>query len=301
MEVNAFRLAHSASLGHALNGVPQTSATLFESLKETGKTLFIGSAAEGAARSVSELAERAVSKVKDLSPAVQIGVGVLSAAIASFALYHVAGLARRTIVRALLSKRGWLYRRDASLRTKIQFALIKILCGQHPKLYDLQEFLPSLPVPSLDKTMFRFFSSMKPLLSPQELQTLQAQMLDFQKPGGVGRKLQLALQFRRLTTVNWLEEFWEKYVYLMSRDPLPINSNIYGMDSDPEMTPGFLESQPSNETKPRGMKRSSSLSNLNLSGVERGSFWIVGCLQFKKLLDTQVLRNTASNRQTLSN
>lgn len=255
-------------------------------------TMFVSSAFEEAQRKLGQSVEGVVSRFKSLPTHLQLMLGIGGGVGASLTFYYLSKLAKKATLRLLLSRRGWMYRRDASFRTKLKFAVIKILCGKRPKLFELQEYLPSLPVPSLEQTMYKFYESMKPLLSNEELKELQRMMLDFQKRGGVGFKIQMALLFRRYTTVNWLEEFWLNYVYLMSRDRLPVNSNWYGMDADPEMTPGFLAVTKKEDQKPRtGMKRSNSLSNLNLSGVQRAALWVVGCLQFKKTLETEVSIN----------
>ncbi|KXJ09569.1 Carnitine O-palmitoyltransferase 1, liver isoform [Exaiptasia diaphana] len=51
---------------------------------------------------------------------------------------------------------------------------------------------------------------------------------DFEKT--LGPKLQFVLQLKSWWAPNYHTDWWEKYVYLMGRSPLPINSNYYGMD-----------------------------------------------------------------------
>lgn len=46
----------------------------------------------------------------------------------------------------------------------------------------------------------------------------------------LGPKLQFVLQLKSWWAPNYHTDWWEKYVYLMGRSPLPINSNYYGMD-----------------------------------------------------------------------
>jgi hypothetical protein len=42
---------------------------------------------------------------------------------------------------------------------------------------------------------------------------------------------QLFLKARSWLRTSWLWSWWEKYVYLVGRDPIMINSNYYVLDS----------------------------------------------------------------------
>ena len=45
------------------------------------------------------------------------------------------------------------------------------------------------------------------------------------------RASQLFLKARSWLRTSWLWSWWEKYVYLVGRDPIMINSNYYVLDS----------------------------------------------------------------------
>jgi carnitine O-acetyltransferase len=98
-----------------------------------------------------------------------------------------------------------------------------------------QESLPRLPVPSLEETTSRYLKTLKPLLSPSELETSKQAVEEFIKPGGVGHALQEKLLARRADpkTNNWLSEWWNEAAYLGYRDPVvPYVSYFYSHRDD---------------------------------------------------------------------
>lgn len=84
--------------------------------------------------------------------------------------------------------------------------------------FTFDETLPSLPLPDLDKTLSRYYESLKPFASPDELRNSQIVIDDFRK--GVGSKLHKSLQERAATQKNWLGNWWEDYGYHLLRIPL---------------------------------------------------------------------------------
>ena len=98
-----------------------------------------------------------------------------------------------------------------------------------------QDSLPRLPVPSLEETAARYIKSLRPLLSPAELDASKKAVEEFVKPGGAGSKLQERLVARREDPAvrNWIYEWWNDAAYLAYRDPVvPYVSYFYSHRDD---------------------------------------------------------------------
>ncbi|KAK3398519.1 putative carnitine O-acetyltransferase precursor [Sordaria brevicollis] len=98
-----------------------------------------------------------------------------------------------------------------------------------------QDSLPRLPVPTLEETAARYYQSLKPLLSPQELENSKKAIDAFIAPNGPGRKLQEKLVARREDPKhkNWIYEWWNDAAYLTYRDPVvPYVSYFYSHRDD---------------------------------------------------------------------
>lgn len=91
------------------------------------------------------------------------------------------------------------------------------------KLYAHQDSLPSLPVPSLDETLPKFLSTVKPLVTPEEYEHTVSVVDAFKS--GVGPQLQKMLEERGESERNWIEEWWEQFAYLQPRYPIAVNIN----------------------------------------------------------------------------
>lgn len=86
------------------------------------------------------------------------------------------------------------------------------------KTFELQYFLPSLPLPSLSETMQRYIRSVKPFLSLDEYERTKSVVQSyFQSPEA--QRVQLALEERAASSRNWLELWWND-IYLNCREPL---------------------------------------------------------------------------------
>ncbi|KAJ8311520.1 hypothetical protein KUTeg_010875 [Tegillarca granosa] len=117
-----------------------------------------------------------------------------------------------------------------SVSTLMWAVLVRIVSGYSPTLYSCQQSLPRMPVPSLKDTLNRLLDSLKPLYGEdtEEWNKLVQEAAKFEKT--TGPKLQSILVLKSWWSQNFVTDWWEKYVYCMSRSPLPINSNYYIMD-----------------------------------------------------------------------
>jgi carnitine O-palmitoyltransferase 1 len=102
-----------------------------------------------------------------------------------------------------------------------------------------QDYLPSLPVPPLKKTMKRYLLSLKPLLTDEQYQQTKKCVEDFQKKDGI--KLQRYLKLRSWTHRNWISAWWDEYVYLRQRTPISFNSNYFSLGTVKPVSPYPLD------------------------------------------------------------
>ncbi|XP_072021123.1 carnitine O-palmitoyltransferase 1, liver isoform-like [Amphiura filiformis] len=138
---------------------------------------------------------------------------------------------RRYLLRLLLSYRGWLYQnpKSQSIKTLIWCILVRIVSGSTPTTFACQLSLPRLPVPSVDSTLNKFLESVEPLFTSEENERLKKEAEEFRKT--IAPKLQSLLVLKSWWATNYITDWWEKYIYLMGRSPLAINSNYYTMDN----------------------------------------------------------------------
>ncbi|XP_072228709.1 carnitine O-acetyltransferase [Leuresthes tenuis] len=88
-----------------------------------------------------------------------------------------------------------------------------------------QRGLPCLPVPPLQQTCERYITALEPIVDAEELMHTKKLLQEFQKPGGLGERLQKGLQKRACNTDNWLSEWWVQLAYLDYRMPVVVHSS----------------------------------------------------------------------------
>uniref|UniRef100_A0A673IT14 Carnitine O-acetyltransferase n=1 Tax=Sinocyclocheilus rhinocerous TaxID=307959 RepID=A0A673IT14_9TELE len=88
-----------------------------------------------------------------------------------------------------------------------------------------QEGLPKLPVPPLQQTCERYLAALTPIVDPEELNHTWQLLEEFQKPGGVGERLQKGLEQRAKKMENWLSDWWLQTAYLDYRMPVVVHSS----------------------------------------------------------------------------
>lgn len=150
--------------------------------------------------------------------------------ISSFLYFICAMYVRQYVVRILLSYKGWLYQppRSQSIIVMLWAVLIKIFSHRKPRIYSYQGSLPRMPVPPLKTTIKKLLDSLKPILDKEEFTKMEDDAKKFLCT--IGPKLQWVLYLKSWWSPNYYTDWWEKYVYLMSRDPIAINSNYYIAD-----------------------------------------------------------------------
>ncbi|CAD5212841.1 unnamed protein product [Bursaphelenchus okinawaensis] len=126
--------------------------------------------------------------------------------------------------------KAWLFDnpKKPSLMTKLWGISFKMLQKLNPpKLYTCTHLLPRQPVPMVEDTVRGYLESIKTIVDKLEFDEIKAKADYFLVKEGP--QLQKYAQFLSWTRRNYISDFWEKYIYLASREPLLINSSVgYG-------------------------------------------------------------------------
>lgn len=77
--------------------------------------------------------------------------------------------------------------------------------------------------------MKRYLRSVRPLLDDKNFERVTKEAEEFEN--GIGKKLQQYLILKSWWSTNYVSDWWETYVYHRSRNPIIVNSNIYGTDN----------------------------------------------------------------------
>lgn len=130
------------------------------------------------------------------------------------------------------------------------------------RTFELQAELPAYPVPDLNETCEVYLKSLRPLLTDEEYEHSQAVVADFIRDGGQAHELQAVIEARATEHRNWMEEWWLRMAYLMTRETHAIHVNWFGVFPD------------------WGVK---------LSPVQAAALMMVSTLEFKAALDSETL------------
>ncbi|CAC5359081.1 CPT1A [Mytilus coruscus] len=173
---------------------------------------------------------------------------IIVSTVVGFVFFLVLLYVRRYMLRGLLAYRGWMYEqpKTQSYSTILWGVLVKVVSGYSPSLYSCQRSLPRMPVPTVQETLSRLLKSLRPLYdeNSKEWKSICKNAEDFEK--SLAHKLQRVLILKSWWSQNYVTDWWEKYVYLMGRSPLPINSNYYIMDQSYFMPTTFQTARTAN-------------------------------------------------------
>lgn len=90
--------------------------------------------------------------------------------------------------------------------------------GSETTTFQQDNAAPDLPLPPLDQTLDRYFESLRPFGTEEQLNRSRAVIERFRN--GIGAELHAILQKRTKTHRNWVEKWWEDYAYCTDRTPI---------------------------------------------------------------------------------
>jgi carnitine O-palmitoyltransferase 1 len=132
---------------------------------------------------------------------------VVACIVVGSGVYIVLIQIRQYVLKQLFSYHGWMYQEHGTpmgLGPKIWGGLVTLCVGRNPSLYSCQNFLPTLPLPSLDETLKRYLRSVRPLYDDAEYQRMEKLAEEFKQT--IGNKLQRYLWLKWLISSNYVIE-----------------------------------------------------------------------------------------------
>lgn len=130
-------------------------------------------------------------------------------------------------------------------------------------LYKFQDELPSLPVPDLEATAAKLLRSIRALTTDDEYEHAEGAVKEF--VDGIGKELHSTLVERAKESRNWLEDWWEEFIYLRPRWPIAVWINWQGTSPNLDWAPW------------------------NLTQVEAAALSVVHVLRFREALVSETL------------
>ncbi|ORZ24642.1 acyltransferase ChoActase/COT/CPT [Absidia repens] len=107
--------------------------------------------------------------------------------------------------------------------------------------FALQNTLPRLPIPSLQKTCSLYLHSLLPFQTPEEHEKSKAIIQDFMNSSLASSLQQRLVDIDHHSPRNWLEDnYWLRKAYLEWREPLMVNSNWYILGKNDDHHPKAL-------------------------------------------------------------
>ncbi|XP_006824922.1 peroxisomal carnitine O-octanoyltransferase-like [Saccoglossus kowalevskii] len=94
------------------------------------------------------------------------------------------------------------------------------------RTFQYDDTLPPLPVPPLQQTLSKYIESVKPHVSPAELENTTSIVKAF--GDGIGKELHMKLLEKAEAERNWLEVWWENIAYLSARGSTPLGGANLG-------------------------------------------------------------------------
>lgn len=114
-------------------------------------------------------------------------------------------------------------------KNKAALLVLRFLGGKKPPLFEFQDLLPELPVPSVKSSLVAWLESVEPLCTPDQMEDARRAAGEFEQ-SEQAKTLQAVLLARRKEKTNWLTDWWVEFAYLRSRAPLPTGSNFFSTD-----------------------------------------------------------------------
>ncbi len=166
------------------------------------------------------------------APSAQVGA---AAAIATcLALFLLLRL-RLLLLLVLLHDNSWLYagmgRTPFSWPQRAWFIAVKALVSLSSGTFALESAVPRAPVPPLRETVSKYLEYARVIQTDEEFIATEAKAADFL--AGDGPRLQRYLILRSWLpwVPHYMSAWWEAFIYLKGRSPIPIHSNYYILDS----------------------------------------------------------------------